>query len=142
MQSRDGLLVAQQRGLDLVEISPNVAPPICKIIDFGKYKYEQQKKHHASKQKQKVIETKELKLRPTIADGDYNVKLNSIKKFIKNGDKVKISIVFRGREIVHNETGFALVERLMLDIAEFAKSDSQPKLEGKQIGFIISPLAK
>ena len=142
MQARDGFIMAQQKSLDLVEISPNVVPPICKIMDFGKYKYEQQKKHHASRQKQKVVETKELKFRPTIADGDYNVKLNSIKKFIKNGDKVRIAIVFKGREIVHNETGFALVNRLLSDTVEIVKIDSQPKLEGKQINLLMSPLTK
>ena len=133
VQAREALVIAQQRGFDLVEISPNAKPPICKIMDFGKYKYEQQKKQHAARQKQKIIETKELKLRPTIAEGDYLVKLRSLKKFIENGDKVKVFIVFKGREITHNEIGFNLAKRIIEDVNSFAKPDALPKLDGKQI---------
>lgn len=133
MQAKEAFLMAQQRGFDLVEISPNAKPPICKIMDFGKYKYEQQKKQHAARQKQKVVETKELKLRPNIAEGDYLVKLRSLKKFIENGDKVKVFIIFKGREVTHNEIGFNLANRIINDVSSFAKADALPKLESKQI---------
>ncbi|MDJ1257966.1 MAG: translation initiation factor IF-3 [Candidatus Midichloria sp.] len=140
LQAKEAFLLAQQRGFDLVEISPNAAPPICKIMDFGKYKYEQQKKQHAARLKQKTVETKELKLRPTIAEGDYAVKLRSLKKFIDNGNKVRVLIVFKGREITHNEIGFALANKLVEDTSEFAKPDALPKLEGKQILMTFSAL--
>ncbi|MDJ1256572.1 MAG: translation initiation factor IF-3 [Candidatus Midichloria mitochondrii] len=140
LQAKEAFSLAQQRGFDLVEISPNAAPPICKIMDFGKYKYEQQKKQHAARLKQKTVETKELKLRPTIAEGDYAVKLRSLKKFIDNGNKVRVLIVFKGREITHNEIGFALANKLVEDTSEFAKPDSLPKLEGKQILMTFSAL--
>lgn len=138
MSSRQALSIAESKNLDLVEISPNTSPPICKVMNFGKYKYEQQKKQHATRQKQKIADTKELKLRPTIADADYAVKLKSIKKFITGGDKVRIFVVFKGREITHSEVGFALINRIINDINEIAKPEAPPKLEGKQIFMTLS----
>jgi len=140
MQAREAVLMAQRKDLDLIEISPNSAPPICKIMDFGKYKYEQQKKQHAARLKQKVVRTKELKLRPNIAEGDYAVKLRDIIKFINSGDKVKVFVIFKGREIQHNEIGFKLATRVIEDVNEFAKPDSVPRLDGKQILITFSAL--
>lgn len=132
-------VMANQRGLDLVEISPNATPPVCKIMDYGKYKYEQQKKQHEARKKQKIIELKEIKVRPNIATGDYEVKLKNIKRFIGEGDKVKVSLMFKGREVVHNTVGFAVINKFQHDTEEIAKVESTPKLEGKSISMILVP---
>lgn len=134
-----GLELAEDANLDLVEISPNASPPVCKIIDYGKYKYTIQKKANEAKKKQKTIELKEIKVRPNIAEGDFLVKLRNIKKFIAEGNKVKTSLSFKGREISHNEVGFSVINKLKIAIEEFAKIESEPKMEGKQIFMIISP---
>lgn len=131
--------LARQAGLDLIEVSPNVDPPVCKILDYGKFKYAEQKKQAAARKKQKIIEIKELKMRPVIAENDYQVKLRAMRKFIEEGDKVKITMRFRGREISHIEIGNALMERIQKDTEEFAKPELMPKLEGKQMIMILIP---
>lgn len=136
---QEALSKAQEAGLDLVEVSPNAEPPVCKIIDYGKYKYEQQKKKVEAKKNQKIVEIKEVQLRPVINENDFQVKLKAILRFIQNGDKVKISMRFRGREIAHHELGSQILERIKLEVQEIAKVDNNPKLEGKQIIMILSP---
>ncbi|MBS0236170.1 MAG: translation initiation factor IF-3 [Proteobacteria bacterium] len=131
--------MARDAGLDLVEISPNAAPPVCKIMDYGKYKYELQKKAQEAKRKQKVVETKEIKLRPNIAEGDYQVKLRNANKFIAEGDKVRVSLMFRGREIAHSDIGIALMDRLKKDLELNAKIEVEPKFEGRQIFMVVVP---
>lgn len=135
----EALGIARDRGLDLVEVSPNAAPPVCKIIDFGKYKYQLQKKEHDMRKKQKVINIKEIKLRPTIDDHDFDVKLRSIKKFIAEGDKVKISIKFRGREITHSEFGTKLLVQIKESVADISKVELEPRMDGKQMMMILAP---
>ena len=131
--------MATEIGLDLVEISPNAEPPVCKIMDFGKYKYEQQKKESEARKKQKTIEVKEIKFRPNTDTHDYEVKMRSVNKFLDNGDKVKITMRFRGREMAHQELGRQLLERVSEDTQAIGKIDSIPKLEGRQIVMIINP---
>ena len=140
VSSREAMDIARQRELDLVEIVPNAEPPVCKIMNFGKYKYELNKKMHDAKKKQKTIEIKEIKVRPNIAEGDYATKLKKVRGFIAYGDKVKISLQFRGREITHNEIGFGVISRFIADTADIAKVEAQPKLEGKQIATVIIPI--
>ncbi|XVN43577.1 MAG: translation initiation factor IF-3 [Candidatus Rickettsia vulgarisii] len=136
---KDALLKAERAGLDLVEISPNAKPPVCKILDFGKYKYESKQRVHEAKKKQKVVVLKEMKFRLNIGQGDFDVKLRKIKDFLKEGDKVKISLWFKGREIIHNEIGMDLFKRITAELEGIAKIDSAPKMEGKQITMLISP---
>ncbi len=135
----EGIRRASALGLDLVEISPTATPPVCKIMDFGKFKYEMQKKAHEAKKKQKVIEIKEIKVRPTIADGDYQIKVRNATKFIQDGNKVRVSLMFRGREVTHNEVGFAVMTRFQDALSEVAKIEVPPKMEGKQIFMMLSP---
>ncbi|PQM58314.1 MAG: translation initiation factor IF-3 [Rhodobacteraceae bacterium] len=135
----NALNMATEVGLDLVEISPNAEPPVCKIMDFGKYKYEQQKKESEARKKQKTIEVKEIKFRPNTDTHDYDVKMRSVTKFLDNGDKVKITMRFRGREMAHQELGRQLLERVSEDTKEIGKIDSIPKLEGRQIVMLINP---
>ena len=137
---RSALAKADEVGLDLVEVSPNAVPPVCKIIDYGKLKYELQKKKAEAKKKQKVIEIKEIKFTPAIGEHDYQVKLNSITKFIKEGNKVKITLKFRGRELSRQEFGVKLLNRLIDDVKEFAKNEGNPQLEGRQMMMILSPV--
>lgn len=132
--------MAVEVGLDLVEISPNAEPPVCKIMDFGKYKYEQQKKESEARKKQKTIEVKEIKFRPNTDTHDYEVKMRSVVKFLDNGDKVKITMRFRGREMAHQDLGRQLLERVADDTKEIGKIDSIPKLEGRQIVMLINPV--
>lgn len=136
----EAMKLAYDRGLDLVEISPQASPPVCKIMDYGKYKYELQKKAHENKKKQKVIETKEIKIRPTIAEGDYQIKLRNATKFIGEGNKVRVSLQFKGREITHSEVGFAIIRRFAEDLSPVAKVETPPKLEGRSIFMIAVPL--
>lgn len=136
---RQALDMAERAGLDLVEISPNAAPPVCKILDFGKFKYESKRRLHEARKKQKNIELKEMKFKPNIGQGDFEVKLRKIKEFLKDGDKVKISLWFKGREILHKDIGEKLFERIELELEGLAKIDQRPKLEGKQIIMLISP---
>ncbi|CAL7960469.1 Translation initiation factor IF-3 [Alphaproteobacteria bacterium] len=133
------LTMAREKGLDLVEIVPNAIPPVCKIMDYGKYKYEQQKKLHEARKKQKIVEVKEIKVRPTIAIGDYRIKLRNAEKFLKEENKVRISLVFKGREVTHEEVGFAIINRFKRDLETIAKVELEPKMEGKQIFMVLTP---
>jgi translation initiation factor IF-3 len=137
--SRDALRLADEKQLDLVEISPAAKPPVCKIMDFGKYKYEQSKREKEAKKKQKIISVKEVKLRPNIEDHDFDVKAKNATRFLKDGDKVKATIIFRGREIVHTQLGQKLLKRLAECVSEFALVERQPKLEGKNMIMILTP---
>ena len=132
-------IMASEEGLDLVEISPNATPPVCKIMDFGKFKYDQQKREAEQRKKQKTIELKEIKFRPNTDKHDYEVKMRSVTKFLENGDKVKITLRFRGREMAHQELGTELMERVAIDTAHLGKPDVIPKVEGRQMVMIIYP---
>ncbi len=132
--------LAADVGLDLVEISPNANPPVCKIMDFGKFKYETQKRESEARKKQKTIEVKEVKFRPNTDTHDYEVKMRNVFKFLGNGDKVKVTLRFRGREMAHLELGRALLERVAKDVEGVGKIDSMPKMEGRQMIMMISPV--
>jgi len=132
--------MAEDVGLDLVEISPNASPPVCKIMDFGKYKYEQQKRESEARKKQKIIEVKEIKFRPGTDIHDYGVKMRSVFKFLENGDKVKITMRFRGREMAHHELGRELLERVAEDVKDHGKVENISKLEGRQMTMMIGPM--
>lgn len=132
---------AAEAGLDLVEISPNAEPPVCKILDYGKFKYEQQKKANEAKKKQKVVDVKELKLRPGIGDHDYEVKLKAGRKFLEGGDKLKVTLRFRGREMAHMQLGLEVLQRMRDDLADVSKVDQEPKPEGRQVMMLLSPEA-
>ncbi|HEV7457072.1 MAG TPA: translation initiation factor IF-3 [Roseococcus sp.] len=136
---RDALYRAYQSGLDLLEISPNAVPPVCKITDYGKFKYEQQKKANEARKKQKVVEIKEIKVRPNIDDHDYDVKMKQAKGFIGEGDKVKVTLRFRGREMAHQELGVKLLERIRTELAEIVKVESMPRLENRQMIMVLAP---
>ena len=131
--------MAEEVGLDLVEISPGANPPVCKIMDFGKYKYEQQKKAAEAKKKQKIIEIKEVKFRPNIDTHDYDVKMRSVTKFLGEGDKVKVTLRFRGREMAHQELGRELLQRIAGDIEQIGKIEAMPKMEGRQMIMVVAP---
>ncbi|HVG51716.1 MAG TPA: translation initiation factor IF-3 [Xanthobacteraceae bacterium] len=135
----DALAAAQAAGLDLVEISPNAAPPIVKLLDYGKYKYQEQKKQAEARKKQKVVEVKEIKFRPMIDDHDYDVKLRSMLRFFDEGDKVKVTLRFRGREMAHMELGNRLLDRIKEDISKMAKVESDARFEGRQMVMILAP---
>jgi translation initiation factor IF-3 len=135
----EALAKAQESGLDLVEISPNASPPICKILDFGKYKYQEQKKAAEARKKQKVVEVKEIKYRPMIDDHDYDVKMRSMKRFFEEGDKVKVTLRFRGREMAHQELGTRLLERVKEDVSKLAKVEMDARLEGRQMVMVLAP---
>ena len=139
MTPAKGLELAEAAGLDLVEISPNAVPPVCKIMDLGKFKYEQQKREAEARKKQKVIEVKEIKFRPGTDSHDYDVKMRSVLKFLGEGDKVKVTLRFRGREMAHQQLGSELLHRVAADVGEVGKVDSMPKLEGRQMVMMISP---
>ncbi len=134
--------MADEAGLDLVEISPNANPPVCKIMDFGKFKYEQQKRESEARKKQKTIEVKEVKFRPNTDTHDYDVKMRNVFKFLENGDKVKISLRFRGREMAHLNLGRELLERVAEDVKDVGKVESMPKMEGRQMIMMIGQLPK
>ncbi|MDR0753422.1 MAG: translation initiation factor IF-3 [Holosporaceae bacterium] len=136
---REAMAMASEASLDLVEVAAQADPPVCKIIDYGKLKYELQKKKSEAKKKQKIIEIKEVKLTPTIGDHDYKVKLANIGRFIEDGNKVKITLRFRGREFSHKEIGEKLLNRLINDVKEIAKCESLPQLEGKQMMMMLAP---
>jgi translation initiation factor IF-3 len=133
-------VLAEEAGLDLVEISPNATPPDAKIMDFGKYKYETQTKESEARKKQKIIEIKEIKFRPNTDTHDYEVKMRSVVKFLEGGDKVKITLRFRGREMAHAELGRKLLERVADDVTEFGKIEAIPRLEGRQMTMMINPV--
>jgi translation initiation factor IF-3 len=136
----EALSIAQEKGFDLVEISPNANPPVCKIMDYGKYKYMQHKKAQEAKKKQTVIQVKEIKMRPRIDTHDFNVKVKHIEKFLNEGAKVKVNIFLRGREIENADTAFKLIEMIKEHISEIGTLDNKPKLEGRVIHVIISPI--
>jgi translation initiation factor IF-3 len=139
MSARDAVARAYSVGLDLLEISPNADPPVCKILDFGKFKYEQQKKRNEAKKKQKVIEIKEVKVRPNIDENDYNVKMRAMKSFIEEGDKVKVTLRFRGREMAHQDLGIKVLERIRADMDALTKVEQMPKLENRQMVMVLTP---
>jgi translation initiation factor IF-3 len=133
------LAMAEESGLDLVEIAPNSSPPVTKILDYGKYKYQAQKKAAEARKKQKTIEVKEIKMRPNIDTHDYDVKMRSIRRFFEEGDKVKVTLRFRGREMAHTELGMLLLDRVKADIDEVAKVEVEPRLEGRQMVMVLAP---
>ncbi|WP_063139423.1 translation initiation factor IF-3 [Aliiroseovarius crassostreae] len=137
-----GMELAEQAGLDLVEISPNAVPPVCKIMDFGKFKYETQKREAEARKKQKTIEVKEVKFRPNTDTHDYEVKMRNVVKFLEKGDKVKVTLRFRGREMAHQNLGRELLERVAEDIKEIGKVENMPKMEGRQMVMMIGPAPK
>lgn len=140
MNLKAALDLAANAGLDLIEISPTAEPPVCKILDSGKYKYEQQKKKAEARKNQKVIETKEIKLRPVTGENDYQVKLKSVRKFLGEGNKVKITVRYRGREITHQELGRRILDRMCEDTKDVGKVEFSPRMEGKQMALILSAL--
>ena len=139
MTVRDALHRAFSVGLDLLEISPNADPPVVKILDYGKYKYEQQKKKNEAKKKQKVIEIKEIKVRPNIDENDYQVKLRAMKTFIEEGDKVKVTLRYRGREMAHQDIGVKVLERIRIDMDPSTKVEQMPRMENRQMIMVLSP---
>ena len=130
---------ADQVGLDLVEVQPNVDPPVCKILDFGKFKYEAQKRANEARKKQKVVDVKEIKLRPNIDEHDYQVKMKNVRKFIEAGDKVKVTLRFRGREMAHQELGAQVLQRVREEMEETTRVESMPKMEGRQMVMVLAP---
>ncbi len=133
------LELAEEAGLDLVEIVPNAEPPVCRVMDFGKFQFDQNKKKQAARKKQKQIQIKEVKFRPGTDDGDYEVKMRNIRRFLEHGDKVKVTLRFRGREMAHQELGAQMLERIQEDIAELAQVEQEAKMEGRQMVMVMSP---
>ena len=134
--------MAEEAGLDLVEIAPLAKPPVCRLMDFGKFKYQEAKRLHEAKLKQKVIQVKEVKFRPGTDDGDYGVKLRNLIRFLEDGDKTKITLRFRGREMAHQEIGVRMLERLKLDLQEHGQVEQFPKMEGRQMVMVLAPIRK
>ena len=139
LTTRDALDRALEAGLDLVEVSPNVDPPVCKIMDFGKFKYEQQKKANEARKRQKIVELKEIKMRPGIDDHDYQTKMRNANKFLENEDKVKFTVRFRGREMAHQDLGRRVLERVQAELGDAVKLEAHPKMEGRQMVMIVAP---
>ena len=139
VSTQEGVQMARDVGLDLVEVSPNADPPVCKILDYGKYKFEEQKKKSAIKKKQKVIEIKEIKIRPMIDIHDLHVKVNTMKRFFEDGDRVRVTMRFRGREMDHQEIGIDVLNKICENVQEIAKVEQYPKLEGRQMIMLLSP---
>lgn len=139
---KEALTMAEEQDVDLVEISPTAKPPVCKLMDFGKYKYEQSKKRDEAKKKQKQVQIKEIKFRPGTDDGDYNIKMRNIKRFLADGDKVKVTLRFRGREMAHQELGAQLLERVRADLVEDGQVEQFPKMEGRQMVMMVAPKKK
>jgi translation initiation factor IF-3 len=142
ISTREAIYKAEEAGLDLVEVSPNADPPVCKIMDYGKYLYAKDKAAHAAKRKQKQIQLKEIKFRPSTEEADYQTKLRSIHRFFEEGDKVKITVRFRGREMAHQEIGMQMMERLKVDLDELAVIEQFPRMEGRQSVMVMSPRKK
>ena len=138
----EALRIASEADLDLVEISPNAAPPVCRVMDYGKYKFEQSKKAHQAKKKQKQIHVKEIKFRPGTEEGDYQVKLRKLIEFLEYGDKTKVTIRYRGREMQHQELGAQLLDRIEQDLSEYGDVEQRPKLEGRQLVMVLAPSKK
>jgi translation initiation factor IF-3 len=139
LSTKEAIEMALEVGLDLVEVSPNAAPPVCKILDYGKFKYEAQKKANEARKKQKVIEVKEIKMRPGIDEHDYQTKMKAVRKFLDNGDKVKMTIRFRGREMAHQDLGMKVLDRVREEVDEQAKVEQFPKTEGRLMTMVIAP---
>ncbi|MCH8236739.1 MAG: translation initiation factor IF-3 [Proteobacteria bacterium] len=139
ISKEEGLEIAFEAGLDLVEVSPNADPPVCKVLDYGKYKYEAQKKANEARKKQKVIDVKEIKMRPGIDEHDYQVKMRSVRRFLDEGDKVKMTIRFRGREMAHQELGMKVLDRVREEVDELAKVEQFPRTEGRLMTMVIAP---
>jgi translation initiation factor IF-3 len=135
----DAIQLAEQQGLDLVEVSPNADPPVCKIMDYGRYRFLEQKKAAEARKKQKIIEIKEIKLRPAIDDHDYTVKMKAMKGFFEEGNKVKITLRFRGREMAHQDIGMRVLDRVKVDTADIAKVENEPSFEGRQVVMVLAP---
>ena len=142
MSGREALKMAEEADTDLVEISPNATPPVCRLMDYGKFKYQEQKIAAEARAKQKIIQVKEIKLRPGTDENDYQVKMRNIKRFIEDGDKVKVTLRFRGREMAHQEIGMRQLERIREELAEMAQVESMPKLEGRQMVMMLAPARK
>lgn len=139
MATVEALKVAGESGLDLVEIAPNAEPPVCRVMDYGKFRFEQSKKQQSAKKKQKQIQVKEVKFRPSTDVGDYEVKLRNLKRFLGEGDRAKVTLRFRGREMAHQELGLELLQRVEQDLAEFGIVEQEPKMEGRQMVMVIAP---
>ena len=136
---REALRMAEEADVDLVEIAPTAAPPVCRLMDYGKFKYQEQKRAHDARQKQKIIQVKEVKFRPGTDEGDYLVKMRNVNRFLEDGDKVKVTLRFRGREMAHQEFGIRLLERIRNELEEVAMVEQMPKLEGRQMIMVIAP---
>ncbi|MCY4229925.1 MAG: translation initiation factor IF-3 [Alphaproteobacteria bacterium] len=139
VEINEALGAAQAAGLDLVEVSPNAEPPVCKVLDYGRFKYEAQKKKNEARKKQKTIEVKEIKMRPGIEQHDYDTKMRSVRRFLDDGDKVKVTLRFRGRELAHQEVGRAVLERVQSELGDAVKVEQFPKMEGRQMVMVMSP---
>jgi len=137
---REALMRAEDAGLDLVEVSPTARPPVCKILDYGKFKYEAQKKANEARKKQKVIEVKEIKLRPGIDDNDYSIKMRKVREFLTEGDKVKVTMRFRGREMAHQHLGMDVLTKVRDEVLDLGKVEQMPRLEGRQMVMVMAPL--
>lgn len=135
----DAIAMAREVGCDLVEVSSNAEPPVCRIMDYGKFKYEQQKKKQDAKKRQSVVQVKEIKVRPKTDDHDYETKIKHIRRFLEDGDRCKVTVFFRGREIVHKDRGLAILERIVADLAEVAKVDQEPRAEGRTLQMLLVP---
>ncbi len=142
MPIEEALAVAEEADLDLVEVAPQADPPVCRIMDYGKFLFEENKKRHAARKKQKQIHVKEVKFRPGTEEGDYQVKLRNLKKFLSNGDKAKVTLRFRGREMAHQDLGAKLLKRIEEDLAEYGTVEQYPKMEGRQMVMVIAPKKK
>jgi len=138
----DALRLAEEKDVDLVEIAPTAQPPVCRLMDYGKFRYSEQKKAHEAKLKQKVIQVKEVKFRPGTDDGDYDVKLRNLKRFLEEGDRAKITLRFRGREMAHQELGMRVLERIKSDLEEYGQVEQMPKMEGRQAVMMLAPKKK
>ncbi len=142
MPIEEALTIAEEADLDLVEVAPQADPPVCRIMDYGKFLFEENKKRHAARKKQKQIHVKEVKFRPGTEEGDYQVKLRNLKKFLSNGDKAKVTLRFRGREMAHQDLGAKLLKRIEEDLAEYGTVEQYPKMEGRQMVMVIAPKKK
>ncbi len=142
VKTPDALQLSEQHGVDLVEIAPNASPPVCKLMDYGKFKYQEQKRLQEAKAKQKIIQVKEVKFRPGTDEGDYQVKLRNLKRFLEEGDKAKVTLRFRGREMAHQELGMRVLERVRDDLGEMVQVESMPRLEGRQMVMVLAPRKK
>ena len=142
LATRDALQIARDRGFDLVEVAPNADPPVCRIMDYGKFKYQQQKKAQEAKKKQTVIKIKEVKFRPKTDEHDYQTKLKQIAKFLEGGDRCKVTVFFRGREIVHKDRGLLVLEKVQQDTQDIAKVESRPTSEGRTMTMMLTPVKK